>query len=200
MSEVSEYWKEQMKHLPTMEYYETLVWLIEGMKKDSVLELGTGWGISGSAFLDSGVKELVSVDCNLSTKYGEKARREMEWRKKDGQMLVFMDERMTTACDKLIAAGRTFDLVYIDGGHDYENVMRDLDFAAKLVSPTGAVVMDDYLHVKNVDPGARGDWYGIQRAVREFLLKSGYQARIVPTKVNGFLVIEMESKNRALFR
>lgn len=40
-------------------------------------------------------------------------------------------------------AGRSFDLIYIDGGHRYEEVAQDLDFYAPRVAPGGYLVLDD---------------------------------------------------------
>lgn len=40
-------------------------------------------------------------------------------------------------------AGRSFDLIYIDGGHRYEEVAQDLDFYAPRVAPSGYLVVDD---------------------------------------------------------
>ena len=40
-------------------------------------------------------------------------------------------------------AARSFDLIYIDGGHRYEEVAQDLSFYAPLVGPGGYLVVDD---------------------------------------------------------
>lgn len=40
-------------------------------------------------------------------------------------------------------AGKSFDVIYIDGGHRFEEVTADLEFYAPLVSPGGYLVMDD---------------------------------------------------------
>lgn len=197
------YFETQIKHVPTREYYETILLLtnhfLNGQDKVSVLEMGTGWGISGSAFLEAGVDSLLTIDSNLSAEYGQIAKSEILSHKKGAQTVEFLDERMEIACPKLIGSCRKFGIVYIDGGHDYDNVRRDLFHAGDLVNPGGLIIMDDYLHSKNIDPGKDNDWYGVQRAVREFLLKSGYVAAIFPTKVNGFLVIDTNVKNVAVF-
>ena len=41
-------------------------------------------------------------------------------------------------------ADEYFDFVYIDGAHDYANVLRDLQCYAPKVSPSGALLGDDY--------------------------------------------------------
>jgi hypothetical protein len=40
-------------------------------------------------------------------------------------------------------AGRSFDMIYIDGGHRYEEVAQDLGFYAARVAPGGFLVVDD---------------------------------------------------------
>jgi SAM-dependent methyltransferase len=45
---------------------------------------------------------------------------------------------------RLAAAGRTFDLVFIDGGHDVHSVVNDLAFSCQLLAPGGAILMDDF--------------------------------------------------------
>ena len=40
-------------------------------------------------------------------------------------------------------AGRSFDVIYIDGGHRYEEVTQDLNFYASLVGRGGYLVIDD---------------------------------------------------------
>ena len=38
---------------------------------------------------------------------------------------------------------KKWDLIYIDGGHDYDVVLHDTKYAIKNLSPTGLIVMDD---------------------------------------------------------
>ena len=37
------------------------------------------------------------------------------------------------------------DLVHIDGGHEYQSVMQDLNNWSQLLSPEGAIIMDEYI-------------------------------------------------------
>ena len=54
------------------------------------------------------------------------------------------------------------DLVYIDGAHTYEYVMRDTDNALRMLSPGGTIAWDDY----TINPG-------VWRAVREIARNLG---------------------------
>ena len=44
---------------------------------------------------------------------------------------------------RMVLESKTFDLVLIDGNHDYEYALFDLQMAARLVRPGGVVVMDN---------------------------------------------------------
>jgi len=68
----------------------------------------------------------------------------------------------------------TFDMVFIDGAHDYESVATDIDNARNVLAPSGLLVFHDYRTI----PGEHdGRWdAGVTQAVNE-LLEAG--ARIV---------------------
>jgi hypothetical protein len=60
----------------------------------------------------------------------------------------------------------SFDLVYVDGGHDYDVVKSDADFAVEMVSKTGFLVFNDYIML---DPG-KGDIYGVVPVVNDLVV------------------------------
>jgi predicted O-methyltransferase YrrM len=45
---------------------------------------------------------------------------------------------------RLLKAGRQFDFVFIDAGHDLSSVAHDFTYAAALLAPGGTVLMDDF--------------------------------------------------------
>ena len=57
--------------------------------------------------------------------------------------------------------GITAELIYIDGGHEYDTVMRDLTRFDCLLDPNGVIVVDDY-----------GGWAGVTSAVHEYVYKN----------------------------
>ncbi len=59
----------------------------------------------------------------------------------------------------------TFDFIYIDAGHDYENVRKDADVSARKLKRDGLIVFNDYtlMDVFSLDP------YGIVQAVNEMV-------------------------------
>jgi hypothetical protein len=62
----------------------------------------------------------------------------------------------------------TFDIIYIDASHDYEDVLSDLRGYWSLVSPTGVMFGDDY----------HPYWAGVKRAVDEFSCERAIEAEL----------------------
>jgi predicted O-methyltransferase YrrM len=52
-------------------------------------------------------------------------------------------ERSCTALPALLAEGRRFDFVFIDGSHRFDDILLDFTFADLLLRPGGYVVFDD---------------------------------------------------------
>lgn len=183
------YWKKQMEHDLTRGYYETLVKIIEKLQPVKVLEIGTGWGISGSAFMDAGVQVYKTIDPNVNNGYGAEGRAEIESRKTSKtEEVVFLEGRSQEVLPRLIEAGEQFDFIFIDGDHAYDSVRHDLFKARKLLAWGGRIVCDDYLHEGNFVFDKRN--CGVSKAVRDYLLEFRDEATIWPhNKENGFIVI-----------
>mmetsp|Transcript_4636 Transcript_4636/g.12343 ORF Transcript_4636/g.12343 Transcript_4636/m.12343 type:complete len:260 (-) Transcript_4636:489-1268(-) len=64
-----------------------------------------------------------------------------------------------------------FDMIYIDGDHEYVGVCSDLEIARLKVKVGGIVVMNDYLVFETQFFAQRGRWgvYGVVHAVNEFM-------------------------------
>jgi SAM-dependent methyltransferase len=69
--------------------------------------------------------------------------------------------------------GIKFDLIYIDGSHDYEDVRDDLSVYWSLTAPNGALLGDDY---------GNKDWPGVERAVDEFAIALGKRPEFITEK------------------
>jgi predicted O-methyltransferase YrrM len=59
------------------------------------------------------------------------------------EMVEFVEEDSALALPRLVREGRRCDLVFVDGGHLFENAFTDILFASRLVRPGGLVVVDD---------------------------------------------------------
>lgn len=172
-----------MDHEPTRAYYETLVQILSTIQAKSILEIGLGWGISGVAFIEAfnQLERYYSVDPNLNAKYCLEAQEEVLPRFKSkfpNAEVNFYNSVSAAALEKFISQGLTFDLIYIDGSHNYKEVIADLTLAEKLRSFGGIIIMDDVFHPKNF----QNNDYGVAQALGEYLSATGREARIVPTK------------------
>lgn len=88
----------------------------------------------------------------------------------------YRDRFKETSCKMLILRGLSFetiptlpindfDLVYIDAGHDYENVKRDANLAASKLKASGVLVFNDYIMYDH----SLKESYGVVAAVNELL-------------------------------
>jgi hypothetical protein len=64
----------------------------------------------------------------------------------------------------------SFALIYIDAGHDYENVRRDAELAALKLQQDGVIVFNDYTMFD-----LNGTSYGVVPAVNELVAKGGWR-------------------------
>jgi hypothetical protein len=85
-----------------------------------------------------------------------------------GKVLEIM-EGQSDAC---LAAcpDASFDLLYIDAGHDYDSVKRDAEAALRKIKPAGLLVFNDYTLLDH-----HGHRYGVVQAVNELLLGTDWQ-------------------------
>ena len=61
-----------------------------------------------------------------------------------------------------------YDVIYIDAGHSYEDVIRDARVSLKKVKPGGYIVFNDYLMMDH----AYGTPYGVVKAANELITES----------------------------
>jgi predicted O-methyltransferase YrrM len=67
-----------------------------------------------------------------------------------------------------------FDLIYVDGSHDYEDVLFDASLAMELLKVGGFLIFDDYLW-----KGPAVPHFPVRRAVDEFLASQKNQIKIL---------------------
>jgi SAM-dependent methyltransferase len=76
----------------------------------------------------------------------------------------FSHERLATYADA------SFDLLYIDAGHTYDEVKRDAEMAARKLRPDGILVFNDYTLSDLI-----GTPYGVVPAVNELIVHDDWQ-------------------------
>jgi hypothetical protein len=165
---------------------QELVWLYETASAlervgvtGSILEIGSYKGLSTSALGQAG--HVVCID-TFEDSLG-KTDTEAEFRE---NIKPFVDSyevlrgRSEDMLKKL--TDRTFRLVLIDGGHDFETALGDIAGAWPLLSPGGIVVVDDYFP-PSWFPGVKAacDYLGLKEArlVNPFYSKMAYAQKPV---------------------
>lgn len=66
---------------------------------------------------------------------------------------------------KLIESKEMFDLIYVDGSHEYKDVLEDCLNSWKMLNPNGLLILDDY----KMNPRYAEDKIGPKPAIDEFL-------------------------------
>ena len=61
------------------------------------------------------------------------------------ERVEIIQERSELALPRLAAQEYKFDFMFIDGAHEFANVLHDAEWAKKLVKPGGVLAMHDYL-------------------------------------------------------
>lgn len=169
--------KTQESHFPSMEYAKDIHRVASRLKNFTALEVGAAWGLSTLAILEAGAKHLTSVDPNTQIE----APNEVEangYKEKYAWNCVRSDRFWQENKD-------SFDLIYIDGSHIYEDVRNDLYQAWRFLNRGGLLLADDWDHRKNVenDPDNSKNEYGVSLACWEFWrdhpCKAGIEGRVL---------------------
>lgn len=84
--------------------------------------------------------------------------------------IVPFPQSTITGAKILWKKGIRFDAIYIDAGHEYEEVLRDLNLFWELLLPGGILFGDDY-----------SAWPGVKKAVNEFARVHGLKVTLQPS-------------------
>ena len=108
----------------------------------AIAEIGFNVGFSSIAFLESG-PDVTVVSFELDRRHGvELAKQFVDERYPDRHELVIGNSVQTVPAYAEDRAG-TFDLAFVDGGHEYDVATADIRNICRLVRPGGIVVVDD---------------------------------------------------------
>jgi hypothetical protein len=78
-------------------------------------------------------------------------------------------------------AKHSFDFVYVDGGHSYDDVKSDIEQLKRVIKPGGIIMFDDYC---TYDTIARQD-FGVLAAVNEYIAE-GHEVLGISLHPEGF--------------
>jgi predicted O-methyltransferase YrrM len=132
-----------------------LLWLVEELAPQTVLEIGTYAG--GTLYclcrLAQPDATIVSIDKPMGRfggHYTDERAEEMQMlfpREQQALKLIQDDSQLPSTLERLegILDGRKLDLLFIDGDHTYEGVKSDFEMYSPLVREGGMIVFHDIL-------------------------------------------------------
>ncbi len=65
---------------------------------------------------------------------------------------------------------RTFDMIYVDAGHDYESVKKDADLSKQKIKLHGILIFNDYIRYSHLED----QYYGIIPVVNDLVINQGF--------------------------
>jgi SAM-dependent methyltransferase len=120
-----------------------LMYLARARKAISIAEIGFNIGFSSIAFLESSPQaKVTSFEINTEASV-ESAKEFIDSRYPDRHHLIYGDSTHTIPAFQMPLSSDGFDLVFIDGGHDYSCVKADIANARRLAKPGATIVVDD---------------------------------------------------------
>mgnify|MGYP002067094883 CR=1 FL=1 len=143
-----------------------LYWLAEQASKHfRILELGAFAGKSTRALCDNTSGNVVTVDLwsqegNLLVANFFSVFQEFVHNLLDhliSHKLFYYQSTTDFALTRLREEGKTFDFIFIDACHEYDQVKKDILDSWKILEPGGIISGHDYL----------GTWGGVKKAVDE---------------------------------
>ena len=122
------------------------------------IEIGLGWGVSAQTFLETfPAAHLISVDSYRELEAIEKLRELYP----DRFAYIHPDDELEVKPIKC-------QWLYIDAGHEYQDVVNDLLIYEPMLEVGGLLVFDDY----DTDPNGKYHYPGVKLAVDEFMAKN----------------------------
>lgn len=132
----------------------------------TILEIGTGWGLSACAFLLHCDATLITIDPRQELSDFERRTQMLKVRHRITRIVGRSgkncpDRRYQSEKFNILETfNEKFDLVYIDGSHEFPDVQYDLNHSLKLTDKF--ILLDDYFHKENY-----GGSYGVAKAVSQ---------------------------------
>ncbi|MEV7964480.1 class I SAM-dependent methyltransferase [Sphaerisporangium sp. NPDC088356] len=120
-----------------------LMYLARARKASSIAEIGFNIGYSSIAFLESSPQvKVTSFEINTETSV-KSAKEFIDSRYPDRHQLIYGDSTQTVPAFQIPGPMDGFDLIFIDGGHEYSCAKADITNARRLAKPGATLVVDD---------------------------------------------------------
>jgi len=107
-----------------------------------IMEIGFNAGHSAEVFLNNNCMHLVSFDLGQHM-YVLEAKRYLDHKYPKRHLLVLGDSQISMPKFLADYPGITFDVIFIDGGHDYEIAKSDMENSLKMATDNTLIIMDD---------------------------------------------------------
>ncbi len=148
------------RHLENSRLFANRVELIKSLPKGGVVaEVGVATGSFSNKILEFCCPQMLHL-VDLDT-----TQIDPELRQRDNVTL-----HKATSVDALNSfEDESFDWIYIDAGHSFEDVWADVNAASPKVKPGGVIVFNDFAHI---DPFLGR--YGVHRAACRFLVENDW--------------------------
>ena len=164
---------------PGREQVRCLESIVAEVKPQLILEIGSGWGVSAVSFLRTTKARLITIDPITNLVDFERRITSMGFKDRVKRIIGRSGSpppRYEKEPHHIVnTLKETFDLIFIDGSHEYAFVKEDFFNCLKIIKPKGAIVLDDFYHEHN--------WtgkYGVAKAVCEVAKEKKLQFRVYP--------------------
>lgn len=125
---------------------------------ERIAEIGFNVGFSSLAFLESG-PEVTVVSFELDRRHAVELAKEFVDDRYPGRHELVIGNSLQTVPAYADEKPGTFDLVFVDGGHEYDVASADIRNACRLARPGGILVVDDLTPWHLWGAGPSQAWY-----------------------------------------
>jgi predicted O-methyltransferase YrrM len=148
---------------------QNLIYMLAiSLRPRRVLEIGTHIGtcavIVGHALKSNGYGKLITLE--PAAHYQKAAATHVRQAGVAEQVEILPCFSYDSRCRERLTAEAPFELIFIDGAHDYDAFQHDITLAAKLICDNGIIVCHDTGQLSpSMDPTGKG---GVRQALWEF--------------------------------
>lgn len=122
--------------------------LIRLTKARTVLEIGVFEGETSKDLIEALPKGGMYVGVDIEDLRNEQAKAAFLKAGKEGKVIEFILGNSVHVMPKL--QKNHYDIVFIDGLHEFQHVIKEFKFAEQLITRNGLIVFHDSLHIEDV--------------------------------------------------